>query len=213
MKRHEIIFWDVDTQYDFMKPDGKLYVPDSEDLIDVISRIRRFALSNGYSIIASMDWHSMENQEISLKPDFKNTFPPHCMAGQKGAERVGFIGDFPVSYIDLQKIDEREMLKLLDRVQFHLVLKSDTIDVFDNPNTIELLNLLKPESVAVFGVALDFCVYETVNGLLQWGQTRIILVVDGVKAINTEKEKQILDEFEKKGVILKTLDQLEKELI
>jgi nicotinamidase-related amidase len=28
-----VIFWDVDTQYDFMRADGKLYVPDAEHII------------------------------------------------------------------------------------------------------------------------------------------------------------------------------------
>jgi nicotinamidase-related amidase len=28
-----VIFWDVDTQYDFMHPDGKLYVPEAERII------------------------------------------------------------------------------------------------------------------------------------------------------------------------------------
>ena len=28
-----VIFWDVDTQYDFMQPDGKLSVPGAQDII------------------------------------------------------------------------------------------------------------------------------------------------------------------------------------
>src|SRR3989442_10403714 len=28
-----VIFWDVDTQYDFMKADGKLFVPDADHII------------------------------------------------------------------------------------------------------------------------------------------------------------------------------------
>ncbi len=30
-----LIFWDVDTLYDFMRADGKLYVPGSEEIIPV----------------------------------------------------------------------------------------------------------------------------------------------------------------------------------
>lgn len=80
MKKNTI-FWDVDTQFDFMSPEGKLYVPGAENIIDKVSRTRKFALENGYSIIADIDWHSTDNEEISDTPDFKQTFPPHCMAG------------------------------------------------------------------------------------------------------------------------------------
>ena len=36
----QVIFWDVDTQYDFMKADGKLYVPDAEHIIPNLERVR-----------------------------------------------------------------------------------------------------------------------------------------------------------------------------
>ena len=32
--RNDILFWDVDTQYDFMRPEGKLYVPGAEEIIE-----------------------------------------------------------------------------------------------------------------------------------------------------------------------------------
>ena len=83
------VFWDVDTQYDFMRPEGRLYVPGAEGIIDVVSSARRFALENGYSLIASTDWHKEDNEEISGKPDFESTFPAHCIAGKPGSERVG----------------------------------------------------------------------------------------------------------------------------
>jgi len=62
----------------------------AEDIIAKVSEVRKFALENGYSIIADIDWHSLDNKEISEAPDFKETFPPHCMAGEPGSERVGF---------------------------------------------------------------------------------------------------------------------------
>jgi nicotinamidase/pyrazinamidase len=36
------LFWDVDTQYDFMLPEGRLYVPEAETLIPLIGKIRQF---------------------------------------------------------------------------------------------------------------------------------------------------------------------------
>ncbi|MHC4061694.1 MAG: cysteine hydrolase family protein, partial [Planctomycetota bacterium] len=95
MAEKDTIFWDVDTQFDFLKPEGRLYVPGAAKIIEPISRTRVFALENGYSIIASMDWHSLEDEEISTTPDFKETFPPHCMAFESGSERLGYLGDVP----------------------------------------------------------------------------------------------------------------------
>ena len=34
-----VIFWDVDTQYDFMKADGKLFVPDADHIIGNLKRL------------------------------------------------------------------------------------------------------------------------------------------------------------------------------
>ena len=38
-----VLFWDVDTQYDFMRADGKLYVPDAERLIPNLKRLTDYA--------------------------------------------------------------------------------------------------------------------------------------------------------------------------
>ena len=66
----DTIFWDVDTQFDFMRPEGRLYVPGAETIIDKMSDVRKFALDCGYSIIADVDWHSVGDDEISDAPDF-----------------------------------------------------------------------------------------------------------------------------------------------
>ena len=38
-KTDKLIFWDVDTQFDFMKPEGSLYVPGAETIIDKVSEV------------------------------------------------------------------------------------------------------------------------------------------------------------------------------
>ena len=53
--RKQIVFWDVDTQFDFMLPQGKLYVPRAEKIIDNVSGVRKFTLDNGFSITADID--------------------------------------------------------------------------------------------------------------------------------------------------------------
>src|SRR5438552_8283935 len=83
-----VIFWDVDTQYDFMKADGKLYVPDAEHVIANLRRLSDFAHGHGIRVIASADDHVMGHPEISEHPDWQSTFPPHCLRGPPGQSRI-----------------------------------------------------------------------------------------------------------------------------
>ena len=63
--KKDILFWDVDTQFDFMNSQGNLYVPGAEAIIDKVSETRRLALDNGFSMLADIDWHSRQDAEIS----------------------------------------------------------------------------------------------------------------------------------------------------
>jgi len=38
--------------------------------------------------VASADDHELTDPEISDEPDFEYTYPPHCLRGTPGAERV-----------------------------------------------------------------------------------------------------------------------------
>ena len=63
-----VIFWDVDTQYDFMHADGKLYVPDAERIIDNLKRLTDYAHGHGICLVASADDHVNSHAEISDTP-------------------------------------------------------------------------------------------------------------------------------------------------
>src|SRR5437763_13850771 len=79
-----VIFWDVDTQYDFMHADGKLYVPEAERIVGNLKRLTAYAPGHGICVVASADAHVMSHAEISATPDSKTTFPPRCLRGRPG---------------------------------------------------------------------------------------------------------------------------------
>jgi nicotinamidase/pyrazinamidase len=209
MKR-ETIFWDVDTQYDLMRPEGRLYIPGAEGIIDNVNKARRFALDNGYSIIAAVDWHQDGNPEISNKPDFKNTFPPHCMAGTPGSERVGYLGNLPIGLVPNEPMSDTDLRKLLGKEQFHIAIVKENLDVFTNPNTTTLLEILKPRSFVVFGVALDLCVKHTIEGLLKTGGIHLYLLRDTVKTLGLNADKEVLGELKNMGVEIISVSDLNK---
>jgi nicotinamidase/pyrazinamidase len=208
--KKDVLFWDVDTQYDFMRPEGRLYVPGAEGIIENVSEARHFALENGYSIIASTDWHREGNKEISNKPDMKTAFPPHCMANKPGSERVGYIGELPIDVVPNTEMSEGDIQKLVDKKQFHIVIRKEELDVFLNPNTGTILRLLKPRKAVVFGVALDLCLRMAVEGLVKTGNIKLYVLRDAVKSLGLKGDEAVLEEFRKKGVEIVTVADLEK---
>lgn len=74
------LFLDVDTQVDFVRPSGALYVPGAEKIVPAVARLNRWAVSNGIALISTMDRHA-END-----PEFQS-WPPHCVAGTLGQRK------------------------------------------------------------------------------------------------------------------------------
>ena len=75
------IFYDVDTQNDFMLSQGGLYVPEAEDIVNNLTFLTNYARRNGLPIFGSVDAHANND------PEFK-VFPPHCVLGTWGQEKV-----------------------------------------------------------------------------------------------------------------------------
>jgi len=81
----KILFIAVDMQKDFMDRDGKLYVQGSEEIKNNIKDLSKKMDKLATHIFYTMDWHEENDPEFSDNPDFIKTFPPHCIAGTRGA--------------------------------------------------------------------------------------------------------------------------------
>jgi len=191
-----VIFWDVDTQYDFMKADGKLYVPDAEHIIPNLKKLTDFAHGHGVRIVASADDHLPEHPEISDQPDWKTTFPPHCLRGTPGQRKIPetALRDPLVIEPDLQdaKAPRGDIL-------FH----KHRFDVFTNPNVLPVLDVLDPQDIVLYGVALDVCVRYAIEGLLEHRpHIRVFAVADAMKPIDRDVAEHLLREWGDEGVRL-----------
>jgi nicotinamidase/pyrazinamidase len=203
-----LLFWDVDTQVDFMSPEGALYVPDAEVLTENLARLTRTAEAMSIPVIADADDHEWSDEEISSDPDFQTTFPPHCMRGTQGAERI------PETTLDWtlevghEQLASDEIRYGLEQPHPRVLIYKKQLDIFSNPNTDIILEMLAPASVVVYGVAFDFCNRKVVDGLLERGQTGIVVVTDATKPIYPENVGPMLEGWEAQGVTLRTTEQL-----
>ena len=198
-----VIFWDVDTQYDFMKADGKLYVPDAEHIIPNLKKLTDFAHGHGVRVVASADDHVREHGEISDAPDFKATFPPHCLRGTPGQKKIPETALRDPLVIEP---DAQDPKALGARVRAHrgdILFHKHRFDVFSNPNVLPVLDALDPHDVVLYGVALDVCDKYAIEGLLEHRpQIRLFAVTDAMKPIDRDVAEHLLREWGDEGVRL-----------
>jgi nicotinamidase/pyrazinamidase len=196
-----MILWDVDTQVDFMLPDGKLYVPGAEETIPAMKRLVEAARAAGAVHVASADDHELTDTEISDDPDFASTYPPHCLRGTRGARKILETDQEDPVPITLEPLPERH----LDGREFLLLKKS--FDVFTNPNAERLLERLDPDEVVVFGVATDVCDDAAIRGFLERGR-RVRFVEDAARGLDEERTARCAASWRERGVEFTTVDEV-----
>ncbi len=185
----KIIFWNVDTQFDFMRKEGKLYVQDAELIEPNLKLLTDSAKQYNIQVINSADSHTKYSKELSDTPDFQNTFPRHCIIDTPGFE-----------YIEATKPEKPYIVHYKDEIlnskktinTRNIVIYKDVFDVFaGNKHTKEIVKLINPEVIICFGVAGNVCVDQAVSGLLKM-KKQIIVVEDAIKelpSIPSTKEK------------------------
>jgi nicotinamidase/pyrazinamidase len=199
------VLWDVDTQVDFVRADGKLAVPDAEAAVPAMRRLVAAARAAGIPHVASADDHELTDGEISEEPDFTSMYPPHCLRGTRGAEKIPETEQADPIPLALTEVPE----KWLRGREFLLLKKS--FDVFTNPNADRLLARLDPEDVVLFGVATDVCNEAAIRGLLARGRT-VTFVEEASRGLDAERTAACTAAWRVAGVRFATIDEVVAEL-
>jgi nicotinamidase/pyrazinamidase len=199
------ILWDVDTQADFIEPGGKLYVPDAEETKPAMARLVGAARAAGVVHVASADDHELSDPEISEQPDFESTWPPHCLRGTPGAEKVAETRQIDPLPLPLVPMPAAIMRRLLEGGREVLIPKKH-YDPFTNPNTETMLDLLNPDEIILFGVATDICDDATVRALLRRGR-RITFVEDAARGVDEARAAACVAAWRDAGVSFTTAEE------
>jgi nicotinamidase/pyrazinamidase len=199
-----VILWDVDTQVDFMLPDGKLYVPRAEETIPAMRRLVEAARAAGVTHVASADDHELTDPEIVDDPDLVNTYPPHCLRGTRGAARIPETEQADPVPLSLTPYPPGLIPGLIEGRGELLLLKKN-FNVFTNPNTEPLLDALDPDEIVVFGVATDVCDDAAIRGFLQRGR-RVRFVEDAARGLDEERVAACTAFWREGGVVFTTVD-------
>jgi nicotinamidase/pyrazinamidase len=180
-----VVLWDVDTQVDFMLPAGKLYVPGADETAPAMRRLVDAARAAEIIHVASADDHELTDPEISDEPDFRNTYPPHCLRGTRGAQKIPETEQADPLPLSLIPFPPGLVPQLIAGRREILLLKKN-FNVFTNPNADPLLEALDPAEIIVFGVATDVCDDAAIRGFLLRGR-RVRFVEDAARGLDEER--------------------------
>jgi len=201
------IFWDVDTQVDFMLPSGALPVPGAVTILANLSRLTVAARTHRITIVHTADDHDPHDPEIADDPDFVETFPAHCLRGTPGAERMAETAA-PPDAADIPP-DGAGVDFAAVAAASEVVLRKNRFDAFSNPAAARLLRTLAPDRIVVYGVALEVCDRYAVEGMLALDpRFEIIVVEDAVAALDPGRGAELLANWRIRGVRVVSTDQV-----
>jgi len=182
------VFFDIDTQLDFLYPAGALYVPGAERILSRISRLNRYAAANGIPVISTVDAHTDDD------PEFK-TWPHHCVAGATGQHK-------PESTLLERRvtIPNRPRDLALDGVQ-QIIVEKQTVDAFTAVNLPAILNSLAADRFVIYGVVTEICVLHAARGLFKFRKP-VTIVTDAIESLSPAASAETLSTLTEAGATL-----------
>src|ERR1700730_2270821 len=197
MLSRNLIFWEVDTQADFMLPSGKLYVPGAERLLPNIRRPTD-AAGRGRVFLVSHGCYHTEND-----PEFK-TFPPHCIKGTAGSE---YVPEALTEKVVTVPNDTGAALPADLAPYQQILLEKQTLDIFESRHADELVKRLPHDAeFIVFGVVTEYCVRFAAKGLIERGR-RVSVVQNAIETLKAEDGDSTVAELQALGARFFSTDQ------
>lgn len=179
----------VDVQNDFCEG-GSLAVSGGAAVAGAISEYVDAHHGEFDHIVATQDWHIDPGAHFSDTPDFKDSWPPHCVAGTRGAELhpdldTEYIqayfqkGQFAAAYSGFEGLQAPEdAVPTGDRQPGALPVPGGEEKFVPDEDAIGLDDWLQShdvEDVVVVGIATDYCVMATALDAVQAGYSVTVL--------------------------------------
>ncbi|HDP35273.1 MAG TPA: nicotinamidase [Candidatus Hydrogenedentes bacterium] len=175
----------VDVQNDFCLG-GTLAIPDADLVIRPINSM----LMTFDHLVFSRDWHPGDHFCFSDSPEYKDgSWPRHCVQHTPGAEFPSALR-VPVDAVIVDKATEPD---------------KEAYSAFDGTDLADNLRARGVTRVFVAGLALDYCVKETVLDALREG-FEVVLVKDGARAVAPNQTESVLEELRRAGAQITTSD-------
>lgn len=179
----------VDVQNDFCEG-GSLAIKGGAEVAGAISEYVDAHHPQFDYILATQDWHIEPGAHFAEKPDLIDSWPPHCVAGTRGAELhpdldTEYIqayfqkGQFTAAYSGFEGIlAPEDAVPTGDRKAGAMPLPDDAEAFAADEDAIGLDDWLQShdvEDVVIVGLATDYCVMATSLDAVQAGYSVTVI--------------------------------------
>ncbi len=159
--------------------------------------------------MASADDHVKGHRELSDQPDFRETFPEHCMHGTPGQKKIPETALRNPLVVEPAPADAATLTRRLGEHEGDVLLNKQWFDVFTNANTDTVVGALKPRTIVLYGVATDVCNKYALEGLMaRHPEVRLFAVQDAMRAIDPAAQEHLLKQWAEEGVRIVDTDEI-----
>ncbi|WP_346923406.1 isochorismatase family protein [Rothia sp. (in: high G+C Gram-positive bacteria)] len=195
----------VDVQNDFCEG-GSLATERGAEVAALISEYVETRHSDYEAIVATLDWHVNPGDHFSDTPDYKTSWPRHCVAESRGADThenldTDYIeaffrkGAFEAAYSGFEGLLAPENSVMTGEREAGAAVEDETPKL----SLDDWLQEHEINDVDVVGIATDFCVKATALDAVDAGyETRVLL--DLTAPVSEEGQDDAVDELEDAGV-------------
>ena len=153
----------VDVQNDFL-PGGSLAVPRGDEVVPVLNRYLQIFTTQNLPVYAARDWHPERHCSFRAQG---GSWPPHCVAGTRGAEFAAALR-LPPSAVIVSKATTAEQ---------------EAYSSFQGTDLDQQLRAANIRRLFIGGLATDYCVLNTVRDALRLGY-EVLLLIDAIRAVD-----------------------------
>lgn len=194
----------VDVQNDFCEG-GSLAVDGGSDVAAAISEHIEQHHGDYEAIAGTLDWHISPGSHFSEDPDFRTSWPVHCVAETEGADTHDEFetdrieawfrkGEYEAAYSGFEGVLAPETSTPLGAVE-----EDDEAEDEEPIGLDDWLRDREIEAVDIVGLAADHCVRATALDAADAGyETRVLLSLSA--AVSPDSLEDVIDELDDAGV-------------
>ncbi len=191
------ILVDMNTQCDFLLPNGAVPVANRAQILPNIRRLMNWGRLQDLPILSSLECH---------RPgEFTNGLPPHCLDSSNGQKKLPFT--LMPRRIILHGDNTLDIPLDPYRRYQQLIFSKRQVDFLSNPKADRLVNSVAVGHFIVFGALAEQCIKAAVLGLLT-RRHRVVVVTDACGCWCPAEADLALRQLDAKGAILVSTEEL-----